>query len=172
MKRHVVAISLSCQGMNEEQLNHVWKALLKLESQADLVHANRYYVPELEEELVQDWQLQFCDAITQKQGMFSYFVCRRRGCNVICRAMDWLNRTSRTRAWWPTQGHEWRLIAASGRSGTAFHVLKVLAGGVRGTAGTRSAAARRAHRRRCLACHALDPCWVWTTPCEAADGVA
>ena len=54
----------------------------------------------------------------------------------------------------------------------AFYSLKVLSGGLRGTAGTRSTTIRRLHPRTCSLCHAHDPAWVWTTPSATHPGVA
>ena len=49
-------------------------------------------------------------------------------------AHRWLATTAVRRRWLSAEGHEWRLAACAGSFTGSFHVLRLLAGGVRGAA--------------------------------------
>ena len=71
---------------------------------------------------------------------------------------------SEGRTWWPTNGHEWRILRSGIKYNTAFHVLKVFSGGVWGTVGGRPRATRDSRPRRCHACNTQEVWLTWATP--------
>ena len=58
----------------------------------------------------------------------------------------WFRRRSALRRWLPTDGDEWQLLAACRRFTQAWHVVKLLAGGLRGPARQRERAGWPGHR--------------------------
>merc|ERR1711940_37309 len=84
----------------------------------------------------------------------------------------WLARRSAARRWLPTGGQEWGLVPAAGRFTGAFHVLRLLCGGLRGVAGARTRAERDAHPWACTACGGPGACWAWRTPSPEQPGLA
>ena len=83
----------------------------------------------------------------------------------------WLVHTAARRRWLRDDGQAWRLIGRARYFNAAYHTLKLLAGGVRGRAQRRPAAARpRPHR--CFACGAAEVGVVWRSPTEDEEGVA
>lgn len=80
----------------------------------------------------------------------------------------WLAWTAKQslRRWLQTDGQEWIVLQASESYTAAIHVLKLLGGGMRTPAFTRSSAARAAFPRRCAGCGCADPEFSWITPNE------
>ena len=82
-----------------------------------------------------------------------------------------LRGISARRRWAPTDGREWAAVSACRKCGEAFHVLRVLAGGLRGAAGTRPEATRRAYPRRCAGACPNPVAHSWITPGPTHPGV-
>ena len=88
------------------------------------------------------------------------------------RAELWFLGRSTGRRWLPTRGEEWRLLPALGSYGPAFHVLRALCGGLRGSAGARSANDRARYPWRCASCERPGVRWAWRTPNPTSPGLA
>ena len=83
----------------------------------------------------------------------------------------WLDRTAGRKRWLADDGHAWRLVGRAPSFNAAYHVLRLLAGGVRGRAQGRARAARvRPHH--CAACDSPEVAVVWCSPGVEEDGVA
>ena len=79
------------------------------------------------------------------------------------------------RTWWETEGQEWVILQRCRTYLTAHYVLKLLSGGVKGTAGTRPTNVRDEHPKQCYRCACSDPTmikWTWLTPGRMQPGVA
>ena len=86
-------------------------------------------------------------------------------------AVRWLLQRTAARRWLPTDGREWEVVR--GRSFTqAFHVIRILAGGLRGGARSRPGNQRRQLRAACRVCGSPDVAWTWTTPGPGGAGLA
>ena len=84
----------------------------------------------------------------------------------------WSGQRSAGRRWLPLDGREWRLVKAATNYTPAYHVMRLMAGGLAGGASQRSTAGREARPRTCLRCGSLDVAWAWTTASKARAGKA
>ena len=48
------------------------------------------YVPQLEEDAVQDWIVQSVDTMDKGANFFTYFLCRERECLPVACSLYWL----------------------------------------------------------------------------------
>jgi len=86
-------------------------------------------------------------------------------------AIRWLGQRTAARRWLPSDGREWEIVR--GRSFTqAFHVIRILAGGLRGQARSRPDNQRRQLRSTCTVCGTPDVAWTWVTPGPESQGLA
>ena len=88
------------------------------------------------------------------------------------RLTAWLRERSGRRRWLPTDGTEWHTLVRRPDFASAFHILRLPAGGLRGAARGRSAAVRCAHPWWCTACGSPSARWAWLTPAPGHDGCA
>jgi len=84
---------------------------------------------------------------------------------------EWLARRAARRRWLPSNGAEWRLPATAGRFHHAFHVLRLLLGGLRGEARSRSTSTRASAPWACSSCRSPEVRWALSTPCTDTGGV-
>ena len=94
-------------------------------------------------------------------------------------ASTWLRTRARSRRWWRTGGEECSIVQSASGITAATHVLRLVLGGVRGSAMRRDKATRHAAPRRCIACGAAGPrdgpegdTFIgWLTPGEDSAGI-
>ena len=111
-KSHFLAFSSAILACSKEELQHLDKAFRKLFADADEVSVNAFFIPELDSDILADWQTQYVDALDKNGSVWSFFICRKRDCLYAARAVDWLNAdggrfwcpkcVSRYRPWKPS----------------------------------------------------------------------
>ena len=87
-------------------------------------------------------------------------------------ATRWMRNRATSRRWWPTEGQEFSIVADSRCFNTAYHCLRLLAGGISGMQGIRSNDTRNAHPRRCVTCNTDGIAFTWRTPSANQAGLA
>ena len=83
---------------------------------------------------------------------------------------QWLLRRSAARRWMPSGGAEWTLLEGA-TFNRAFHVLRLLMGGLGHGPRRRSAAERDAFPRACQECGAAEVRWSYLTPGPHGPGI-
>eukprot|EP00972_Heterocapsa_arctica_P031016 4563034-Heterocapsa_arctica.AAC.1 len=82
------------------------------------------------------------------------------------------------RRWWPTAGAEWSYLGQTRSFNAAYHVCRLLSGGVATSVACRPNAERKNFPRLCTAlrngvpCGAKSPRWAWRTPSVVQSGIA
>ena len=87
-------------------------------------------------------------------------------------ATRWMRNHATNRRWWPTEGQEFSIIADARCFNTAYHCLRLLAGGISGTQGFRDNDTRTAYPKRCIACNTDRIAYTWHTPSPGQAGLA
>ena len=82
-KAHLVAVEMAVREMSPKELMHVYKGFVMMQQAADQVEENRYVIPDIGEEVVQEWMRQFCDSLCKVGGMFTFFICRKETCLTV-----------------------------------------------------------------------------------------